>query len=94
MEFNQERADNMVKNPSESLNVELKRWIDPQSDKGIAKIAKAAIALRNRNGGYLVIGIDDKTRNVDVNVPTNSMSIYNIDIIQSIISKYAWPSHI
>ena len=50
----------LVARPGEALNVEIKRWIDPSQPSGVAKIVKAAFALRNRNGGFLVIGIDDK----------------------------------
>ncbi|MCA1363408.1 hypothetical protein I6F14_23690 [Bradyrhizobium sp. IC3069] len=39
---------------------------------GIAKIVKAAFALRNRNGGFLVVGFDDKTLLPDAaNAPTD-----------------------
>ncbi len=47
--YNQDFFNNLVLNPSESLSVEIKRWIDPQSKEGIAKIAKACIALRNNS---------------------------------------------
>ena len=50
----------LVGNPSESLTVELKRWIDPTQPAGIEKIVKGALALRNRNGGFFVVGFDDK----------------------------------
>ncbi|WP_157091549.1 AlbA family DNA-binding domain-containing protein [Methylobacterium nodulans] len=71
------------------MNVELKRWIDPTDPKGIAKIALAAIALRNRNGGYLVIGFDNDTLSPDPNnKPANVRAAFHVDIIQGIISKY------
>lgn len=80
----------LVANPSESLTVEVKRWIDPTDTQGIAKIAKGAIALRNRNGGFLVVGFDDTTMAPDVaNEPPNAKDLFHIDIIQAIISKYA-----
>jgi hypothetical protein len=41
----------MVERAGESLSVELKRWIDPDQPEGIAKIVKAALALRNHGGG-------------------------------------------
>jgi len=54
--IDQTRIDDLVARPTESLNVEIKRWINPDEPEGEAKIAKAALALRNRNGGYLIIG--------------------------------------
>ncbi len=53
--------DGLVANPSESLNVEVKRWIDPTKPPGEEKIVKGTFALRNRNGGYFVVGFDDNT---------------------------------
>ena len=55
----QRRIDELVARPSESSNLEIKRWIDPNQPEGIAKIARAALGLRNKNGGFLVIGFDD-----------------------------------
>jgi hypothetical protein len=48
-------VDELIANLSESLTVAVKRWIDPTQPAGIAKIAKGAMALRNRNGGYLAL---------------------------------------
>jgi hypothetical protein len=80
----------LVGNPSESLNVELKRWIDPTQPAGVEKIVKGALALRNRNGGFFVVGFDDKTLAPDVaNEPQNAKQLFHVDVIQGIISKYA-----
>ncbi|WP_392531095.1 hypothetical protein [Nostoc sp. C117] len=57
--YNQDFLKNLVLNPSESLSVEIKRWIDPQSKEGIAKIAKACIALRNNDGGIFLVGFNN-----------------------------------
>jgi hypothetical protein len=48
----------LVARPGESLNVEIKRWLNPSDPTSVAKIIKATFALRNRNGGFLVIGFD------------------------------------
>jgi hypothetical protein len=83
-------VDSIVGNPSESLSVELKRWIDPTTVAGIEKIVKGAFALRNRNGGFLVVGFDNFTLAPDVaNEPTNAKDLFHVDVIQGIISKYA-----
>jgi hypothetical protein len=82
--------DGLVGNPSESLNVELKRWIDPTKLAGIEKIAKGALALRNRNGGFLVVGFDNTSLTPDIsNEPQNANDLFHVDLIQGIISKYA-----
>jgi hypothetical protein len=80
----------LVGNPTEGLNKELKRWIDPTRPAGIEKIIKATIAIRNRNGGFLVIGFDNNTRAPDLeHEPPDAKAIFNIDLIQGIVSKYA-----
>jgi predicted HTH transcriptional regulator len=61
MNADQKRIEELLAHPSESLNVEIKNWINPDDKAAQAKIVRAALALRNRNGGYLIIGFDDKT---------------------------------
>jgi hypothetical protein len=84
-------VQSLVSNPSESLNVELKGWIDPKTCEGVAKIAKALLALRNNDGGYLIIGIDDKTHSVDLknSIPKNIQRTFHTDEMQAIVTKYA-----
>ncbi|KEC71022.1 UNVERIFIED_ORG: hypothetical protein GGD51_006222 [Rhizobium esperanzae] len=88
--ISQEVADRLVNAPSEGLNVEIKRWIDPTHPAGIAKIAIACMALRNRDGGYLVIGLDDETLEpVKDGMPQDVRISFHLDIVQQIVSKYA-----
>lgn len=64
--------------------------IDPNSPEGKAKIAKAALALRNFNGGYLIIGFDDKTLEPDKkNIPDSVLDMFHIDNVQGIVTKFA-----
>jgi hypothetical protein len=82
--------DALIANPSESLTVELKRWIDPTLPEGVEKIVKAMLALRNRNGGYLVIGFENKSLQPDLsNEPVNARQLFHLDTIQGTVSKYA-----
>ena len=88
--IDQSRVRELVLRPSESLNVEVKRWIEPQQDVGAATIVKACFALRNRNGGYLVLGFDDKTLMADnSHRPVDVRAAFHIDDVQSIISRFA-----
>lgn len=90
MDLTQDRIDALLAAPSESLNVEIKRWIDPTSSEGAAKIAKSTLALRNRNGGYLIIGLDDTTLAPATDGrPSALRNAFHIDILQAIVSKYA-----
>jgi predicted HTH transcriptional regulator len=61
MEATDELAKNLVNNPRESLNLEVKRWLNPTNPDGQAKIVKALLALRNRDGGALIVGFDNDT---------------------------------
>ena len=90
MPFDQSVIDSLVANPAETLTVERKRWIDPAAPAGQEKIIKAALALRNRNGGYLVVGFDDKTMAPDAgHEPPDIRAAFNQDVIQGLISRYA-----
>jgi hypothetical protein len=83
-------VQHLVSSPSESLSVELKAWFDPALPEGAAKIAKGCIALRNRNGGYFVVGIDDTTlKPLAVPVAVDVRAAFHIDKVQEIVSKYA-----
>ena len=82
--------DELVARPVEALNVEIKNWINPDAPAGVAKIARAALALRNRDGGFLIIGFDDKSL-LPVAHPTDFdwRQSFHLDRIQAIVSKYA-----
>lgn len=86
----QEIADRLVNAPSEALNVEVKRWIDPAQPPGIAKVAIACMALYNRDGGYLIVGFDDTTLEpVEDGRPRDVRATFHLDVVQHIVSKYA-----
>ena len=90
MDIEKSVVDALVDRPSENFAVEIKRWIDPTATLGVEKIVKGAFALRNRNGGYLVIGFEDKTLLPDVgNALSNARELFHPDAIQAIISRFA-----
>ena len=73
----------------ESFDTELKSWIDPATDPGRAFIAKNCFALRNNNGGFLIIGIKDDGSCQNAKIPANIRERYHQDLIQEIVAKYA-----
>lgn len=84
------RAQELVERPSESLLVEIKRWLDPEQPAGQFQIVRAALALRNHNGGYLIIGFDNDTLKPDIdNTPADAKTLFHSDKIQGLISKFA-----
>lgn len=90
MDFDFDQIQELIQRPQESLAVELKAWLDPSTAKDQAKIVKGALALRNYGGGYLLIGFDDITSEpLFSSAPNDVKTRFHIDIIQSLISKYA-----
>jgi hypothetical protein len=79
----------MLAAPRESFDLELKQWIDPRAPEGIAKIAKGCIALRNNNGGRLVIGFKYDGTPDTTNVPADVRATFHIDVVQDIVSHYS-----
>lgn len=80
----------LVERPSESLSVEIKTWIDPDSTEGQAKLVRAMLALRNANGGFLLIGFDDKTLAPDFErIPPDVRSTFHPDKIYALVARFA-----
>lgn len=74
---------------SERLNLEFKGWLDLGDPASRAKIIKGAIAMRNRNGGLIVIGINNKTGVPDPCPIANVREMYHADEIQSLIGRFS-----
>ena len=89
MDIDQDLLNRLVAQPTEGLNQELKRWLDPSIKVDQAKIIKATLALYNRNGGYLIVGFDDKTRHPEPAAPANVRQTFLTDRIQELISRHA-----
>ncbi len=85
-----EEIESFINRPSEGLSREIKTWIDPTSPHGIQKIVIACFALRNRNGGFLLIGFNDRTLQPDLSsAPANVEADFHVDVIQELIARYA-----
>jgi len=87
--YSQEELDEFVRDPRESLDTELKGWIDPASNEGTIKIAKAVIALFNNNGGRLIVGINDDGTPDTRNGPADVRKSFHPDVVQGIATKFA-----
>jgi hypothetical protein len=80
----------LVEYPRETLEIELKAWLDLKQPLVRAKIARHMAALSNHGGGYLVFGfLDDLTR--DPNAPPNILH-YDRDEFTGIAKHYLTPS--
>jgi hypothetical protein len=51
MNLDQARIEELVSRPSETLNVEIKGWIDPSTGAGISMIGRSCFAIRNSTQG-------------------------------------------
>ena len=89
MDDESESIRRLVLNPQEALAVEIKSWLDIETDKGVGKLVKAIIALRNNNGGYLVLGFDDATMEPCISKDAETIrQELHIDKVQRIVTQY------
>ena len=80
----------LVDFPRETLDVELKAWVDLADRAAQAKLAKHIAALANHGGGYLVFGfLDDESV-----APTRpaDLSAYNRDTFSAVVKRYLTPT--
>jgi len=78
----------LLSRPSERLDLELKEWISPQDDEGRIKLAKACIAMRNNNGGYVAIGFSNDGNRTPPPPNFDIRSLFTIDEVQSIVGEF------
>ena len=88
--------DDLINEPRETLDVEVKEWLDLTDNDHRAMIAKEVIALANHGGGFLVIDFQegaDGTFQPSAGRPIN-LDAWSQDGIQSIVAKYTccWDS--
>ena len=80
----------LVDNPREAPDIELKQWLDLNDKVKRANLARHIAAISNHGGGYLVFGFCDDT-SIDPNRP-ESLQFYSHDTINGIIKRYLSPS--
>lgn len=78
----------LIDSPIETLEIELKAWIDLNNNSQKASMAKELIALANHGGGHVILGFDDNTL-----APITRPTGYTVtaDDINGIVSRYADP---
>jgi hypothetical protein len=80
----------LVDYPRETLDIELKTWIDLGDKIAQAKLARHIAALANHGGGYLVFGFCDD-QSVAEERPTE-LSAYSRDTFGKIVTRYLTPA--
>ena len=92
--YDARRLADLLVDPHETLDVELKGWLDIVGNNDHkALLGKALIALANHGGGFLIIGFEGTDRGVvpAANRPAN-LAAYTPDTVNSIVLAYAEPS--
>ncbi len=93
-DLDQQRLIAILANPSETMSIECKGWLDISEKRDKATLAKAAIALANNGGGTIVLGVgknkSDSGKLTCLPKPAG-FQIYSSDAIDSAINTYADP---
>lgn len=75
---------------NENLGIEFKAWMDTRNHEARAKLARHIAALANHGGGYLIFGVDDKTRK-PLGASELDVALFGQDAISSIVKRYLEP---
>lgn len=78
--------------PAEALDVEHKGWLElDTNDEHKALLAKAAIAIANEGGGYIIVGFREEHPNLISEPRPTGIAPYDQDLINQIIRRFASP---
>jgi Putative DNA-binding domain len=80
----------LVTAKSEALEVEYKSWIDTSVVETSAKLARHLAALSNHGGGYLIFGVNDKTK-LPEGATALDPKLFGEDAISAIVKCYLDP---
>jgi transcriptional regulator with XRE-family HTH domain len=87
-----EELEPLLTAPAEALDVEYKTWLDLKSnDEHKAILAKAAIAIANEGGGYIVLGMREERPNLVSEPRPADIAAYDQDMVNQIIRRFASP---
>ena len=86
-----EELQPFITEPREDLATEYKDWLDLTRNEHKATLAKAAIALANHGGGYIVIGFAEHTQILISGPCPEEISEISQDSVNDAINRYADP---
>lgn len=82
----------LIAQPREDLAVEYKSWLDVAgSTEHKAVLAKAAIAIANHGGGYIVIGLEDQGHQLVPVAKPAAISELSQDVVNAAVHRFATP---
>ena len=84
----------LLVDPREDLDLEVKNWLDLRGDNSDkATFAKAAMALANHGGGFILLGFDDGPEGVmEADNRPEAMTGYSQDVVNGVVERYCEPS--
>lgn len=79
----------LISEPREDLGIEYKDWLDLTTKEHKATLAKAAIALANHGGGFIVIGFADQGSELQSQARPSDIEEITQDAVNAAIRRYA-----
>lgn len=87
------RLADLVNEPREGLDVEIKEWLNLEDKAHQATLAKELIALANHGGGFILIGFKEEAGGFSAAPnPPNDLESWTQDRIQGIVGRYLEPT--
>lgn len=81
----------LISEPKEELDVEYKDWLDLTTNEHRAILAKAAIALANHGGGFIVLGFAEQGPELQSRAHPPNLPAITQDSVNDAIRRYATP---
>lgn len=81
----------LVDAPREDLGTEYKAWLDLSQNDGRATLAKAAIALANHGGGFVVLGFDEQGESLISAQRPEGIPEVTQDAVNAAVRRFATP---
>ena len=81
----------LVSEPREELGVEYKNWLNLTANEHRATLAKAAIALANHGGGFIIIGLAEDGSELHSQARPPNIPEITQDAVNAAIRRYATP---
>jgi transcriptional regulator with XRE-family HTH domain len=94
IQLSPERLADLLIDPRESLDLEIKNWLDLRNDNDAKAIfAKAALALANHGGGFILLGLTEIEGGcVEAEGRPATLDGYTQDVINGIVQNYSDPA--
>ena len=83
--------EQLLAKPREDVGVEYKSWLDLATNNGKATMAKAAIALANHGGGFIVLGYEEVAGQLVSGERPQNIPPITQDAVNGAVRRYADP---